>query len=314
VPAVVLAALLGLLIRRRRARLLDREERAAWLFLAPFLLGLVFLTAGPALISALLSLSEWSPLQDLSRARWMGLDQYARLLTDVTFQDSVRVTALYALLAVPLQLVVSLALALALNRRFKGVGVYRTLFYLPTIISPVVLGAMWRWLLAVEGPLNGLLENAGVAGPDWLRDPAFVVPSFVLIGLWTMGAQMLVFLAGLNGIDPALHEAARLDGAGRVRRLLHVTLPGLGPLILFNVVVGLINAFQLFAQPFVMTRGGPGNESRFLALYLYEQGFRYFRMGYASTLAWVLFALVLILTLIVLRASRGRVHYAGAAR
>ena len=313
-PAALLALALVGLCSRRRSRLLDREERAAWLLLTPFALGLVLLTAGPALISALLSLSEWSPLQDLSQAHWMGLDQYARLLTDETFRDSLRVTGLYALLAVPLQLLLALALALLLNGRFAGVGLYRTLFYLPTIISPIVLGAMWRWLLAPEGPLNSLLGSAGAAGPDWLRDPTFVVPSFVLIGLWTMGAQMLVFLAGLNGIDPALHEAARMDGAGRVRRLWHVTLPGLGPLILFNLVVGLINAFQLFAQPFVMTRGGPGNESRFLALYLYEQGFRHFRMGYASTLAWVLFALVLLLTSAVLWFSRGRVHYAGAPR
>ncbi|MFH0944205.1 MAG: extracellular solute-binding protein [Planctomycetota bacterium] len=308
-----LAALL--LILRRRSRLKNREERAAWCFLMPWILGVLFLTAGPALISALLSLSEWSPLQDLGDSRWMGLDQYSRLASDATFRDSLRVTLYYALLAVPAQLLLSLGLALLLKGSFRGVGLFRTLFYLPTIISPIVLGAMWRWLLATEGgPVNGALAAVGMHGPDWLRDPAFVVPSFVLMSLWTVGAQMLVFLAGLQGIDPALHEAARLDGAGRFRRLWHVTLPGLAPLILFNLVVGLIQAFQLFAQPFVMTRGGPGNESRFLALYIYQQGFQFFRMGYASTLAWVLFAVVLALTLGVLRVSRGRVHYAGAGR
>lgn len=315
VPLVLLAAGAAWVLARRGGRLRAREERAAWGFLTPWALGFAALLAGPALVALLLSLSEWSPLQPLGEARWMGLDQYRRLFEDPTFHDSLRVTATYAAIAVPLQLALSLGLALLVDREFRGVGAFRTLFYLPTILSPVVLGAMWRWLLAAEhGPVNEGLAALGFAGPDWLRDPDWVVPSFVLMSLWTVGAQMLVFLAGLKGVDPTLHEAARMDGADALRRFRHVTLPALGPVLLLNLVVGLINAFQLFAQPFVMTRGGPGNESRFLALYLYEQGFQSFRMGYASTLAWALFVIVMALTLVVLRATRGRVHYAGALR
>ncbi|MBC8329780.1 MAG: sugar ABC transporter permease, partial [Planctomycetes bacterium] len=248
-------------------------------------------------VSALLGFSGWSPTQDPGRARWMGLAQYARLGADETFHDSVRVTLVYAAFAVPLQLATALGLALLANGGGRGAGVYRTIFYLPTIISPVILGSLWRLLLE-----------------PMLKQPAAVIPAFVLMSLWTVGAQMLVFLAGLQGVDPRLHEAARVDGASPLRRLWHVTLPALGPILLFNLIIGLINAFQLFAQPFVMTQGGPGNASRFLALYLYEQGFRFLRMGYASTLAWVLFGGVFVLTLIVLRGSKRWVHYAGAGR
>ncbi|TAH37912.1 MAG: extracellular solute-binding protein [Planctomycetota bacterium] len=312
--AALAGALLGAL-RRRPARLAAREERAAWLFLAPWAAGCALFLAGPAAVSLLLSLSEWSPLRPLSAARWMGLDQYRRLAGDATFQDSVRVTAQYALFAVPLQLIAALGLALLLNRRFRGRNAFRTLFYLPTILSPVVLGAVWRWMLdADDGLFNDALACAGVRGPDWLGDPSWILPAFVLLSLWTVGAQMLVFLAGLQAVPPSLQEAARIDGAGAWRRLWHVTLPAISPLLLLNLVAGIINAFQLFAQPYVMTQGGPGNESRFLALYLYEQGFRFLRMGYASTLAWALFLIVLALTLLVLRSSTRWVHYAGAPR
>jgi len=295
--ALLLAWILTL--RRRRARGLDREERAAWAFLAPWAIGGALLLAGPILLLALLAFAEWSPVQLLSDARWMGAEQFARLARDATFHDSLRVTFWYAALAVPLQVIVALGLALLVAKPGRGTGTARTLLYLPTILSPVVLGAVWRWILD-DGP--------------WLRDPHWIVPSFVLMSLWTAGSQMLVFVAGLQFVDPALHEAARLDGAGRWRRFLHVTLPALTPVLLFNLVVGLIGAFQVFAQPFVMTQGGPGNESRFLVLYLYDQAFRYLRMGYASTLAWVLFVIVFLLTCLLLRSSRRWVHYAGAGR
>jgi multiple sugar transport system permease protein len=312
--------LLGLLLVRLRAQgsagsRARAEERAAWLFLAPWALGFVLLLAGPAAVSALLSFSEWSPVQSLAEARWMGLAQYERLVADETFHKSLVVTTRYALWAVPLQLAVALGLALLGDRRFRGRGAARTLFYLPTVVSPVILGALWRWILdAEQGLVNGALTSVGLPGPDWLADPAWVVPSFVLMSLWTVGAQMLVFLAGLEALDRRLLEAARLDGAGAWQRLVHVTLPALGPVLLFNLIVGLIAALQLFAQPFVMTQGGPGNESRFLVLYLYDQGFRFLHMGYASTLAWVLFAITALLAWVVLSSSRRWVHYAGGAR
>jgi multiple sugar transport system permease protein len=293
----------------------DTEERTAWVFLAPWAIGFVLLLAGPAAVSLLLSLTEWSPVQSLGEARWMGLGQYQRLAADETFHKSLSVTARYALIAVPLQLMVALGLALLLDRSFRGLGVARTLFYLPTIVSPVILGAMWRWILdGDQGLLNQGLGSVGITGPDWLKDPSWVVPSFILMSLWTVGAQMLVFLAGLQGLDRRQLEAAQLDGAGAWSRFRFVILPALGPVLLFNLITGLIAALQLFAQPFVMTQGGPGNESRFLVLYLYDQGFRFLRMGYASTLAWVLFAVTAALALLVLRSSKRWVHYAGGAR
>ncbi len=321
------AMLLARVLAQRRARraaareantphtLATQEERTAWIFLTPWALGFIFLLAGPAAVSLLLSLTEWSPVQSLGEARWMGLGQYQRLAADETFHKSLSVTARYAFLAVPLQLLVSLGLALLLDRSFRGIGVARTLFYLPTIVSPVILGAMWRWILdGDQGLLNRGLGSLGISGPDWLKDPSWVVPSFILMSLWTVGAQMLVFLAGLQGLDRRQLEAAQLDGAGAWARLRFVILPALGPVLLFNLITGLIAAFQLFAQPFVMTQGGPGNESRFLVLYLYDQGFRFLRMGYASTLAWVLFAVTAALALVVLRSSKRWVHYAGGAR
>jgi ABC-type sugar transport system permease subunit/ABC-type glycerol-3-phosphate transport system substrate-binding protein len=289
-----------------------REEKQAWIFLAPWAIGFLFLLAGPAIVSLLLSFSEWSPVQNLDEARWMGLQQYQRLLHDQTFHTSLRVTTLYAVVAVPLQLITALALALLLNRKFRGRSVARTLFYLPTVVSPVILGAMWRWMLdADRGLLNQGLGAVGLQGPEWLKDPSWIIPSFILMSLWTVGAQMLVFLAGLQSLDPRLIEAAKLDGARSWSRFRHVILPALSPVLLFNLIVGLIQAFQIFAQPFVMTQGGPGNESRFLVLYLYEQGFRYLRMGYASTLAWVLFAMVAVCSLVILQSSKSWVHYAG---
>lgn len=300
---------------KRRSRLLDREERAAWLFLTPWALGFVFFLVGPAAVAAVLSFSEWNPVRSLDGARWMGTAQYQRLLQDETFHDSFRVTAVYALLAVPLQMILALVLALLLRHSWRGSGAFRTLFYLPTIISPVILGAVWRWVLAEEGGvLNAGLGSLRINGPDWLGDPTWVIPSFAIMSLWTVGAQMLVFLAGLQGIPGSLYEAARIDGANAWQRFRTVTFPALSPIVLFNLIVALIQAFQLFAQPFVMTQGGPGNESRFLVLYLFEQGFRFHRMGYASALAWALFLVVLILTLVVLRSSSRWVHYAGAGR
>jgi ABC-type sugar transport system permease subunit/ABC-type glycerol-3-phosphate transport system substrate-binding protein len=292
-----------------------REEKQAWVFLAPWAIGFVFLLAGPAMVSIVLSFSEWSPVQNLGDARWMGLQQYQRLWHDETFHSSMRVTTLYAVFAVPLQLITALALALLLNRKFRGRSLARTLFYLPTVVSPVILGAMWRWMLdADRGLLNQGLGSVGLDGPQWLKDPSWIIPSFILMSLWTVGAQMLVFLAGLQSLDPGLIEAAKLDGARSWSRFRHVILPALSPVLLFNLIVGLIQAFQIFAQPFVMTQGGPGNESRFLVLYLYEQGFRYLHMGYASTLAWVLFAMVAICSLAILQSSKSWVHYAGRAK
>lgn len=313
VGAIVLCILGFVALRGRRpGRLALREERAAGAFLSLWAIGFLTLVLGAMVASFMFSLAEWSPLRRLDDMRWAGADNYARLLEDDTFHDSVRVTTLYAVVAVPVGLGLALALALLLNRRFRGVNLARTFVYLPSIISPVVVAAVWKWLLDSErGAINGVLWAMGGDGVPWLTSETWILPAFVLMGLWTVGAQMIVFLAALQGVDRSLHEAARIDGAGAWRRFVHVTLPQLSPVILFNLVIGIVNAFQIFAQPYIMTQGEPGNASRFLVLYVYETAFHHLRMGYASAIAWALFFVLLVLTLGLLRSSRWWVHYEG---
>ncbi len=308
---VSLAALF--LARRGRAPSgnLAGEERAGYALILPWAVGFLAFLFGPAVVSFVLSLAEWSPVRPLDDARWLGAANYARLLSDPTFAASVRVTALYALFSVPLGLLVALLLALLLRSDTRLSLLVSTLVYLPAVISPVIVAAVWRFLLdADQGWIDGVLERAGIPGPAWLRDPAWVNPSFVVMSTWSVGAQMLVFLAALKALDPALEEAARVDGAGRLGRLVHVILPGLSPVVLFNLVTGTIAAVQIFTQPYVMTQGGPGDASRYLILYLYETAFQHLDMGYASAQAWAVFVLLLALCAILLATARRWVHYA----
>jgi multiple sugar transport system permease protein len=308
---IALAAASALFVSRRAGRWQRRRDRQGRLMVAPWAIGFAAFFLGPAVVTLVLSLAEWSPLRPLADVRWVGVENYARLAQDPTFATSLRATSTYALLSVPLGLALALALALLVRAESAGAHALRTLLYLPAIVSPVIVAAVWRWILdADQGLLNRFLLDLGIDAPAWLRDPDWVVPSFVLMSLWGVGAQMLIFLAALKALDPTLEEAARIDGAGAMRRFWHVTLPALTPVVLFNLVIGVINAFQLFAQPYVMTQGGPGDASRFLVLYLYESGFRHLDMGYASAIAWVLFVILGILCLALMRGSRRWVYYA----
>ncbi|HVS10586.1 MAG TPA: extracellular solute-binding protein [Planctomycetota bacterium] len=308
---IALAAASALFVSRRAGPWQRRRDRQGRLMVAPWAIGFAAFFLGPAVVTLVLSLAEWSPLRPLADVRWVGAENYARLAQDPTFAASLRATSTYALLSVPLGLALALALALLVRAESAGTHALRTLLYLPAIVSPVIVAAVWRWILdADQGLLNRFLLGLGIDAPAWLRDPDWVVPSFVLMSLWGVGAQMLIFLAAMKALDPTLEEAARVDGAGAMRRFWHVTLPALTPVVLFNLVIGVINAFQLFAQPYVMTQGGPGDASRFLVLYLYESGFRHLDMGYASAIAWVLFVILGILCLALMRGSRRWVYYA----
>ncbi|MEZ6014945.1 MAG: extracellular solute-binding protein [Planctomycetota bacterium] len=319
-PLTVLAAVAGFLgltrFGARRGEAFRRSDRRAarWM-LAPWAIGFVTFLLAPMAVSLTMSFTEWSPLRPLSDARFAGLDNWQRLAHDPTFAASLRATSVYVACAVPLQLCAALALALLLRRGGRATGVARTLCYVPAIVSPVIVAAVWRGLLRKDdGPLNGALAWIGVDGPGWLTDPGWVVPSFVVLSVWTCGAQMLVFLAALQSVDQGLEDAARVDGAGAWGRVRHVLLPALAPVILFNALTGAIAAAQVFAQPYVMTGGGPGDASRFLALYLYEAGFRHLEFGYASVLAWVLALLLGALALVMLGLARRFVpHALGAA-
>lgn len=300
---------------RSKARVFARDERGALALLAPWAAGFLLFFLGPAAVSLALSFCDWSPLQSFDSVRWAGTENWSRLASDDTFHTSLVATTTYAFASVPLGILVALWLAWLLRAESALAVFVRTLVYLPAILSPVIVAATWRFLLDPDrGLANQLLAWIGVEGPAWTRDGAWVVPSFVLMSLWSVGAQMLVFLAALQALDPTLEEAARVDGAGPWARFRHVVLPQLSPVMLFNLVLGLVAAFQIFAQAYVLTGGGPGDASRFLVLYLYETGFRHLDMGYASTLAWVLFGILGVFCLVLVRSSRNWVHYAARSR
>lgn len=286
------------------------ELRAAAGFLSPWLIGFLLLMAGPMVASFVFSFCRYDVLHP---ATWAGLTNYRRLIEDGLFWYSLANTA-YMLLAVPLGIVVGLGIALLLNAEVRGVKVYRTLFYLPAIV-PVVAGSiLWIWVLNPEsGLINSTLRLLGFENlPLWLASSSWFLGSkaaILLMLLWGAGSGMIIWLAGLKGIPRHLYEAADIDGAGSIRQFLSVTLPMLTPYIFFNVVIGIIGTMQIFTQAYVMTQGGPADSTLFYAYHLFNAAFRYFEMGYASALAWVLMLLILVLTLLQLWGSKRWVHY-----
>lgn len=299
--------------KRRFNRLLLQEYIAFYLFASPWLLGLICLTIGPMIASLVLSLADYPVI---TPAKWIGFANYIKLFTDDKLVwQALKVTFKYSLGAVPLILGLSFLVALLLNQGMRGVRVYRTLYYMPAVISGVPVAVLWMWMLNPEfGLLNNSLEMVGINGPEWFFSKTWVIPSFIMIGLWGMGVTMVIFLAGLQDIPAHLYEAAEIDGAGSWSRFVHVTLPMMSPVILFNVVIGIIDSFQLFTPALIITNGGPDNASLFYGLYLYNNAFRYLKMGYASTLAWLMFLIVALLTLLVFRITGNWVYYEGAIR
>ena len=282
--------------------------RWGWIFIAPWLFGFLVFTAGPMLVSLFLSLHVY----DLHRIEFVGAENYRRLFTvDPIFPKALRTTLLYALFAVPLGVTASLALAVLLNQKVRGLPVFRTLFYLPSLVPSVATAIVWSWVFNTDnGALNQGLSFFGVPPIAWLQDEHWTLPAFVLMSLWGVGgSRMIIFLAGLQGIPESFLEAATLDGAGPWRRFVNVTLPLLSPVLFFNIVMGVIGAFQVFTTAYVMTGGGPNNASRFYALYLFQTAFEQFKLGKASAMAWVLFTILLVITAIQFYGSRRWVYY-----
>ncbi|MBA2573345.1 MAG: sugar ABC transporter permease [Nocardioidaceae bacterium] len=262
------------------------------------------------LASLILSFTDYNLVTTASTS-FVGDDNYRRaLLDDPLVLQSLRVTSYYATLAVALDLVVGLCLALLLNTGFRAIGAIRTIYYLPAAVSGVAVSLLWLWIFQPSGGLaNGLLDLVGLPGINWVYSTTWVIPAFVLMSLWGVGRSAFIYLAILQRIPTNLYEAAAVDGAGPLRRLFRITVPLVTPAILLNLVLGIIGNFQTFTQAFVISEGGPANASLFYTLYLYRNAFRYFRIGYASALAWILFALLLTLTLLVFRSSRRWVYY-----
>jgi multiple sugar transport system permease protein len=218
-------------------------------------------------------------------------------------------------IGIPFHITLAVLLALLLNMSLRGVSIYRTVFYLPTIVPIVATSVLWMWVLNPEyGLINAALSELGIHGPGWLTDPELAKPSLILMGVWTIGGTLVIFLAGLQDIPSQLYDAAMIDGAGTLRQVRHITLPMLSAVIFFNVVVGVIGGFQIFTQAFIMTNGGPLDATLFYALYLYQNAFKYFKMPYASAMAWILFLIVIAATLIVFRTSARFVYYEGEER
>ena len=296
---------IGRLTQRRRLRLQDIE---GWFFISPWLLGLLAFGVIPFFASLYLSFTKY---ELLGAPQWIGLRNYQRLFfQDPRFWISLRVTLYYSLLAVPTGLVIAFILALFLNADIRARAFFRTMFYLPSVTAGVATAFLWAYLLnPSNGLVNTLLGFIGIKGPGWLFSRQWAVPALVLISWWGVGGTVVIYLAGLQAVPQHLYEAAEIDGASSWSRLLHVTIPMMSPTIFFTMVMGVIGSFQMFTTAYVITNGGPADATLFYILYLFRHAFQNFNMGYASALAWVLFVLVLAITLAQLKLSGRWVYY-----
>jgi multiple sugar transport system permease protein len=297
---------------RRPLRPRVRNNIAGYLFILPWLVHLGVLIGGVMLASLGISFLD---TDFLTETRWVGLQNFLKLFHDPLFWKSLRNTAYYAFAAVPLSVAFALGIALLLNQKVKLLGMYRLMYYTPSIVSGVAVAIIWQYVLnPTYGVINQGLALVGIRGPQWIYSQVWAMPAFILMGVWGAGGNMLLYLAGLQGIPTTLYEAATIDGANAFGRFRAVTLPMLSPTILFNLVGNLIASWQIFSQSYLLTQGGPNNATLTMVLYLYRQGFQQFHFGYASAIAWALFVIVMIFTLLVLRSSQMWVFYEGEVR
>lgn len=291
--------------RRERAR-----NRAAYVFLLPWLVGFVVIVAGPMIASLVLSFTDY---RLLDVPEWIGFGNYVQMFTaDQRFYDALGVTAVYVFVGVPLQLLVAFGLALLLDRGIRGLSIYRAVFYLPSILGgSVAIALLWRQIFGRDGLVNDVLAIFGLTGPSWVGDPDFALSTLIILLMWQFGSPMIIFLAGLRQIPRELYDAAAVDGAGRTRQFRSITIPMLSPIIFFNLVLQIVTAFQAFTPAYILSggSGGPANSTLFYTLHLYNQGFRYLNMGYASALAWTLVLIIGIFTAANFLGSRFWVFY-----
>ncbi|MBP0580139.1 sugar ABC transporter permease [Labrys sp. LIt4] len=297
-------------ITESRLRQALRRNLAGYLFLAPWLIGFLGLTLGPALASLYLSFTDYDLLQS---PQFVGTANYVRIATaDPKFAAAMKVTFTYVLLSVPLKLIFALALAMAFNRGIRGLPLYRAIFYLPSLLgASVAIAVLWRQLFAADGLVNSLLALVGIDGPSWISNPRYSLYTLVALSVWQFGSPMIIFLAGLRQIPQDMYEAASLDGASKARQFLKITLPLLTPVVFFNFVIQTIEAFKAFTPAFIISEGngGPINSTLFYTLYLYQEAFGFFRMGYASALAWILVLIIAFFTAFSFLTARYWVHY-----
>lgn len=293
---------------RRRARV--QETITAYLFILPWIIGFVCFIGGPIVASFVLSFFKW---KIINTARFVGLENFTTMfVTDEIFRKSLGITFRFVFYSVGLSQVLSLSLAMLLNQRILGLGIWRTIFYLPAVVSGVAGAVLWAWLYQPEwGIVNYLLGFVGIEKQNWLWDKQLVLGALIVKSLWNVGVPMVIYLASLQGLPQDLYEAADLDNAGELTKFWNITLPLISPVIFFNVVMGVIGQMQTFAEPYVMTNGGPDNETMFLGLWQYENAFHFLKYGYASAMAWFMFLIIFSLTMIQFGLARRWVYYEG---
>jgi multiple sugar transport system permease protein len=299
--------------RRQKSSWRERREALnAYVFMSPVILGLLIFTLGPIIASLFLSFTNYNLLND---PKWIGVDNYVKMYGERLFWQSLKVSATYSLISVPLGMMLALFLAILLNRKMRGIYTLRSIYYLPTVISGVGVALLWRWIFNGQyGVLNTLLRNIGIKGPNWLLDENWALTALIITSVWGVGGTMLIFLAGLQGIPAEINEAAEIDGAGKWEQFRYITLPMISHVTFFNLVLGIIGALQVFTDAYVITGGGPNNSTLFIAVYLYRHAFQFLNFGYAAALAWVLFLIVMVLTIFVFRSSPLWVFYESERR
>ncbi len=304
---------------RRRSRRAQREALIFYLCVAPWVIGFVAFNLGPMVAYIYLSFTRWDML---SAPEWVGLRNYIKIFTDdPNFYQSLKVTTVFTIFSIPLRMITALFLAILLNEATWGVDFFRTVFYLPAVVASVAAAVLWIWILNPRfGPVNGALGLLGIQGPRWFSDPNYALWGLIIMSVWNVGGAMLIFLAGLKGIPRSLYEAAEIDGAGRLARFFRITLPMLSATTFFNFVMSVIGAFQSFDAAFVIstaragTLGGPAKSTLLYMLNVYNEAFNIANMGYATALAWILFAIIFVLTLAIVRSSSLWVYYESERR
>jgi multiple sugar transport system permease protein len=294
-------------VLKRMGRLRRQEIRSFYLFIAPWLLGFLLFVFFPIAFSFYLTFTEYNVI---TPPKFVGMNNYVQLMNDSLFWKSLSNTAVYTFLHLPLALCLALLLALLLNRNLPGLSIFSAIYYLPSIIPIVASSLMWMWIFNLRwGILNIFLRAIGLQAIPWLGSEFWAKPALVVMSLWWVGTTMVIYLASLKDVPEHLYEAAEVDGATSWIKFWRITIPMISPTILFTVIMGIIGSFQVFAQSHIMTAGGPQDSTLFLVLYLYNSAFRWLRMGYASTLAWALFLIILLLTVVILKLSSRQVYY-----
>lgn len=276
-------------------------------FTSPWIIGFLVITLIPMISSIVISFTDWNILTD---PKWVGIQNYIDIFNDPLFYKSLKVTLLYTAFSVPINVILSLFIALLLNNDIKHINVYRTIYYLPAVVSGVVVSLLWAWIFNPEfGLMNNMLSKIGIEGCQWIYDEKWVLPSLIIMGIWGIGGGIIIYLSGLQSIPKDLYEAAKIDGANFWQKLIHITIPSMSPILLFTTLTSIIGSLQTFTQAYVMTEGGPNNSSLFYAYYVYKHAFTWHKMGKACALAWILFLIILLISFLVLKVSSSKVYY-----